>query len=404
MPNEFTNDLALASASSAPLAFLSTGITLLSRDAQSESPATWSAFAPLTPQYASPEQVQGRPVSTATDVYALGALLYELLSGRKAHALCSMTPREIARVICEEETGVPSSAVDRDDAGRPTAAEIAERRRTTPERLRKRLRGDLDDIVLRAMRKEPGKRYSSVERFSDDVRRYLDGMPVIAHKGRTWYRTRKFVRRHAAAVSACAAAALALAAFSVVTRVESARIVAEHDNAAQVADFMVGLFSVNLAGNGRYAEAVQLLLRALEMKRSTAAPVEVGSTLVNIAEFYLLQGEAQRAEPMAREGLAIYRKYLDPKSLTVLGAENVYGRCLVGVHRYREAEAILVKLFPIIRKDYGDEGALESAKALVTLYEATGRPERAAAYRALVGKDTQSTLPVSSAPHRRPRQ
>ena len=184
-----------------------------------------------------------------------------------------------------------------------------------------------------------------------------------------------------------------------ITKVESARVAAERDNAARVADFMVGLFSVNLAEKGRYSEAVQLVLHALDMKRQTAAPpLEMGSTLVNIAEFYLLQGDAQKAEPMVRAGLALYRKYLNPQSIPVLGAENVYGRCLVGVHRYGEAERVLVRLFPIIRKNYGDEDALESARALMTLYEETGRSEKAAEYRKLVERDTQLTLGISNSP------
>jgi eukaryotic-like serine/threonine-protein kinase len=181
---------------------------LLDADA-SEAPVTRLGVRPMTPEYASPEQVRGERVTTASDVYALGVLLYTLLTGCSPYEPRPDDREALARAIEEEAPPKPSSVVLRpgERARRPPAGE--------PHALRKRLAGDLDNIVLKAMRKEPERRYPSVERLAGDLRRYLDGMPVEA-SGDTWgYRAGKFVRRHRLAVSAAALAVLLLVGFSV---------------------------------------------------------------------------------------------------------------------------------------------------------------------------------------------
>jgi eukaryotic-like serine/threonine-protein kinase len=170
----------------------------------------------MTPEYASPEQVRGDAVTTASDVYSLGVLLYELLAGRLPYRLTSRAQADIVRIICESEPIRPSTAItliDREAAGDapPTGdpaqspGEVARRdRRLTVdvERLRRQLTGDLDTIVLKALSKEPQRRYASVDQFSDDVRRHLAGLPVMARKDTWGYRTTKFVRRNRAIVGA----------------------------------------------------------------------------------------------------------------------------------------------------------------------------------------------------------
>jgi tetratricopeptide (TPR) repeat protein len=141
----------------------------------------------MTPDYVSPEQVRGEAVSTATDVYALGAVLYEMLTGHRAHDLQRYDPIEIARVVCETDIRPPSTWGDR------------------------RLRGDLDTIVLKAMQKNPTRRYASVVEFSEDVRRHLDGLPVAARPDTTLYRATKFARRHWIGIAATAAVVISLA-------------------------------------------------------------------------------------------------------------------------------------------------------------------------------------------------
>jgi serine/threonine protein kinase/tetratricopeptide (TPR) repeat protein len=157
---------------------------------------THEAGSALTPQYAAPEQLTGQPVTTATDVYALGVLLYVLLSGQHPTGADSHSPAELVKAVLEIEPRRVSDAITADDSKL-----IAERRGTNPDKLRRELRGDLDTIVGKALKKNPPERYASVTGFAEDLQRYLKQEPISARPDTLTYRTAKFLRRNRTVVA-----------------------------------------------------------------------------------------------------------------------------------------------------------------------------------------------------------
>ncbi|HTM47981.1 MAG TPA: serine/threonine-protein kinase [Bryobacteraceae bacterium] len=184
---------------------------------------------PMTLDYASPEQVRGEPITTATDVYSLGVLLYKLLTGKSPYGPGTRSDSALRKAICEQEPLKPSAVVLSDEkAVIPQATQKIdiseeETRDKARRRLKKKLAGDLDMIVLMALRKDALRRYASVEQFSEDIRRYLEGRPVIARSDTFGYRATRFVRRNAAAVAAAAVVAVTMFAATIFEEQSAAR-------------------------------------------------------------------------------------------------------------------------------------------------------------------------------------
>jgi tetratricopeptide (TPR) repeat protein/predicted Ser/Thr protein kinase len=379
----------------------------------------------MTPEYASPEQARVEVVTTSSDVYSLGVLLYELLTGRRPYRLKTRQLLEVLRAVCEEEPEKPSAAVGRTEEvtdGSPTRAITAEEasvaRESTPEKLRRRLSGDLDSIVLMALRKEPQRRYASVEALSEDIRRHLEGSPVTARKGTAAYRMGKYVRRHPVGVAAAAAFVALLMGFAVTMAVQSARLARQRDTAAserdraeKVSGFLVDLFKVSdpseAKGNrvtareildkgaskigaevneqpdvkaalmdtmsrvydalGLYDRARPLAEGAVDLRKQALGTesLEVARSLRSLATVLLHEGNYVGSETLDREALQMQRKLLgnqDPEVATSLhGLGTVLyrrGDYAGAEARYREAVAIQRKLFgngnPDLAKSLGN--------------------------------------------------
>lgn len=197
-----------------------------------EDDPTMTGAAMATPAYASPEQIRGGPIATASDIYSLGVILYELLTGHRPYRLPMRDSEELARVICEREPTRASTVVgikeklERGEGATITVdpGQISDCRRTTVEALKRRLRGDLDTVVSVALRKEPHRRYASVEQLSDDLDRYLDGRPILARKDSVAYRMSKFAARHPFGLAAGVGVFLLLCVLSLYASWEANRL------------------------------------------------------------------------------------------------------------------------------------------------------------------------------------
>jgi eukaryotic-like serine/threonine-protein kinase len=290
---------------------------------------TVTALRMLTPDYASPEQVRGEAVTTATDIYSLGVLLYELLTGQRPYR--ANLVHEVLAAICEQDPERPSAALGRTrqptTAGpslERTAEELSGARATTPAVLRRKLAGDLDTIVLKALRKAPTERYASVEAFAEDLTRHLEGQPVQARPHTLAYRAAKFVRRNP---TAAVAAALAVAALlgGIVTTTRQARIAEANRARAEqrfadvrsLADFV--MFDMHdaiekLPGSTRARK--QLVERALQyldrlIGEGVTDPVLLGEISRGYARLAEVQGQPNNANLGDRAGgLASARKAL----------------------------------------------------------------------------------------------
>ena len=266
---------------------------LLSPEAQ-PSESTRTMLRRLTPEYASPEQVRGEVLTTASDVYSLGVLLYWLLCGQSPYRTRRSSANALERAICEEQPERPSAAALRNERALPGEG--------TPERLRRRLQGDLDNIVLMALRKEPQRRYASAEQFSQDISRHLSKLPVIARADTATYRATRFLLRHRTGVGATGAIILLLVAGVVgtswqarVARAERARAQQQFNDVRQLATSFLFEFNSSIQNLPGATPARKLLVqRALEYLRKLAPQSQADPSLQReLAEAYLKVGDLQ---------------------------------------------------------------------------------------------------------------
>jgi len=363
----------------------------------------------LTPENAAPEQVLGRPITTATDIYALGVLLYQLLTGRSPYRLLSYSQLQLERAICMDDPARPSQMVVSKLTGEKDAdrSRISDRRGLSPQRLRARLSGDLDAIVAMAMRKEPDRRYPSVEALADDLNRHLLGEPVRARQGDWRYNAAKFLRRHLLAVVAVAAAFLGLALFAGAMfwenhRIELAReaTAQERDRAQQVSAFLVDVFSQADPFNtqGKEPTAKDLLDRGAEkISGNVSLQPEVRAQLLeSIGLAYRRQGLSDRAIPLFEQAVAIRRQERPLNNGHVAVALANLARAHTDAGHLISAEAYLDQAVTLSQSG-GDAQAVQTADILVQFgnfaLDAKSDPARAAQlfgkalniYRATIG-------------------
>jgi serine/threonine protein kinase/Tfp pilus assembly protein PilF len=280
----------------------------------------------LTPQYAAPEQILGRPVTTATDVYSLGIVLHELLSGRHPFPLSGSTRGDLERLVLEGEPELASSTVRRAERQpAPTAEAIAAARGVSVERLIAQLRGDLDNVLRKALRKEPERRYPSAAALANDLRHVLAGEPVSARPDTFGYRAAKFVRRHRFGVVTAALVVSTLAGGVAATLWQAREALAQARKAEEVKSFVFGLFAVADpdVAKGKEISARQLLERATERIRSELAgqPEVEAEMLLFVGNIHHRIGLDRESSPLFQSALDLRRQLFGPSHLAVHEAE-----------------------------------------------------------------------------------
>lgn len=332
---------------------------------------TMTGLRPMTPYYASPEQVEGRRVSTATDVYSLGALAYRLLSGRIPYRVETGGRREVEDAVLSqvpERLAAAAAKAPRRDAARtakePDLAEIAYRRRRSPDQLVRRLDSELDAIVRTCLAKAPGDRYPSTGALIDDLQRHLAGLPVTAH-GNDWtYLLRKFVSRNRKAVVAASLFVTVVAASAIGLALQASRIVqqkveveSERDRAEETVAFLKGLFAVSDPENslGETVTARELLNRGARRLRAGGElrPGTRAALLETVGQVYQKLALYEESERALRESLQIRRTADHGTPAEHASSLASLGSLLIDLGEYEEAERSLSRALELRRAAFG---------------------------------------------------
>jgi serine/threonine protein kinase/Tfp pilus assembly protein PilF len=324
----------------------------------------------MTPDHASPEQVRGQTITTSSDVYVLGVLLYKLLAGTGPFVISSRRLVEIERAICEKDPAPASHAVAADDSADSQA--IAAARSTTAKKLRRALAGDLDNIIAMAMRKEPERRYGSAQQLAGDIQRHLDGLPVIARRDTLSYRSAKFVKRHWLPVGIGMGAAFLIVAFAITAYEQSLRIADERDRVAQqreraeneraraeeVSRFLVNLFKLTdpQENRGNQVTARELLDSGAKRLRAGLQdqPNTKSALLSTVGAVYDSLGQFQVAEPILDESLRLQSSSDEVSRVNTL---LELGRARMGAGDLSAAEAPLQEALRISQSQFGARSA-----------------------------------------------
>jgi serine/threonine-protein kinase len=315
------------------------GIAKLLGDGESAIAGSQSIVRALTPDYAAPEQLRGESVNTSTDVYALGVLLYEMLTGERPYRVRSGVMGELERAILDQTPSSPSARAGSGD-------------------LRRRLKGDLDRIVLKALQKSPERRYPSAEAFATDVRRHLEGLPVSARGDALSYRAWKFLGRHRVSAAVAALLMLTLVGGLLATTSQARRAEREARKADTVKEFLKTLLSATdpTLAKGREPSVRQLLdAGAVRIETELRDQPEVQSEVASlIAGVYHSLGEYDRAMPLLRADLERRKQRDGPRSIAAAEALTQIADALYEQGRYDEAGPMHEEALAIQREKRGE--------------------------------------------------
>ncbi|MEO8139456.1 MAG: serine/threonine-protein kinase, partial [Gemmatimonadota bacterium] len=342
----------------------------------------------VTPAYASPEQFRGRVVSTLSDVYALGVMLYELLCGVRPYDLDGRSPAEMEQLICEEEPPRPSS-------------------RCTDPRIRRSLEGDLDTIILKALAKRPIRRYSSAEQLAEDLHRYLDGHPVLARPDSLRYRAGKLIRRNRTAASFSLLAVILIVTGIIVVERQAAVARRERDRAEaarqqseQIGNYVIGLFEAADPGQASMdtTAARTLLRQGVERAEAlTGQPLVQASMFDALGMVFVQLGRFDQASELVNRAWQLRLASLPAEHPDLAESQGHLGRIYRAQSKYPEALASYQQALAIRLKAFGRRHAkvAESYRDLAFLMPYLGRNiESVQEYREALAID-RAVLPAT---------
>jgi len=396
------------------------GIAKLLDSSSEQANLTRTGLRVMTLEYASPEQLMGKQITTATDIYSLGVVLYELLTGYFPYEFKNSFPSEVERVVCTTDPEKPSTAVSRRREKQITAKDgdafyhehTSRIDNKNNEKIRHRLSGDIDNIVLKAMQKEPERRYSTVEQFSEDIRRHLEGLPIIARKNSIGYRSKKFFERHRAGTIS-ALIILIVIVLGIIGVIYQAKVAANERDKAQIEslkankinsflenmlssadpyekgrnvkvveilDNAVKKIDMGLKGQpeiqaelrttlgityqdlGVYNKAQAQLEQALRIRESLYGKNndETATSMQNLASILYDEGNFQKAKVLYEKAIKIHKKFMKPNDTPLAEALNQYGQLNMEFGKYDMALKFLKASYAMYSKE-GKETSNASA-------------------------------------------
>ncbi|NNF57960.1 MAG: tetratricopeptide repeat protein [Rhodothermaceae bacterium] len=344
----------------ASVRLLDFGIAKLLDDADDESVATRTGLFALTPAYAAPEQLRGQPITTATDVYGLGVVLYELLAEQRPYDLTDKTATEVEQIVCEADPPRPSAVT-----GQP------------------RLRGDLDTIVLKALAKEPERRYASAEALAEDLRRHLDGLPVHARPATTGYRIRKFVERHRVGVMAAALVVLALVGALAVSLRQTRTTQIERRKAERVNTFLQEMLASANPYEGSRTLTVEEVLDAAADRVETelAEESEIEAAVRHtLGTTYRALGRVDEAEVQLERALALRQRRYGAGHVETAASLDALGLLALDRAAHDRADSLLGLALAVRRRVGSATDRAETLLHVGRLRQSTNKPAEAEAH------------------------